>query len=87
MAGECAIVFRSHCQPGPALQRRMLRWSKSFSAQPLDKRCHMWVTSDLSTDTDRLLLKKVAETNDKTNRTLAFEGILEPPQKIVQRSG
>ncbi len=46
----------------------------------------MWVTSDLSTDTDRLLLKKVAETNDKTNRTLAFEGILEPPQKIVQRS-
>ena len=45
---QCAIVFRNRCHLGPALERRILRWSRSLSARPEGQRCDIWVSSDLS---------------------------------------
>ena len=82
---ECAIVFRSRCEPGPALRRRLLRWSKSISAQPPKKRCDIWVSTDMSNDTDRFSLKNAAEISGETNRSLKIAEIIEPPQQVIRR--
>ena len=47
-SNDCAIVFRTRCNPGPALELRILRWSRSLSARPIGQRCDIWVSSDVS---------------------------------------
>jgi hypothetical protein len=79
---ECALVFRSRCDPGPALERRILRWSRSLSARPLGQRCDIWVSSDHSPKlyTEQEIL--FAGSHSKVLKTLEAKGIQdEDPKK------